>query len=186
VSRVPAARAAAVRGLPVGFLAALLALSGCSWFSSSSSTPPAACPNAVILRSLANTAVFAPGAAPSPDNVRFYGLLSEVDRSCEAAGDAMRVTLDVIVIGQRGPGAKSDAVDLTYFVAVTGPDQQIISKKPFAVHIAFDPDQIRSGVTDHIVETIPLAGRRASDINLVLGFQQPPEVVDFYRHYRGR
>jgi hypothetical protein len=155
-------------------------------FSSSSSTPPVACPNAVILRSLANTAVFAPGAGPNPGDVAFYGLLSEADRTCAAAGDAMRVTLDVIVIGQRGPASKGDGVDLTYFVAVTGPDQQIISKKPFAVHIAFDPDQIRSGVTDHIVETIALAGRKGSDVNLLVGFQQSPEVVDFYKHFRGR
>jgi hypothetical protein len=138
------------------------------------------------LRPLANTAVLAPGVAPSPDNVAFYGLLSEVDRSCDAAGDAMRLTLDVIVIGQRGPAGKANGVDLTYFVAVTGPGQQIISKKPFSVHIAFDPDQIRSGVTDHIVETIPLGGHKGSDISLLLGFQQPPEVVDFYKHFRGR
>ena len=186
MSRAQAATGAALRGLLAGLLVGLPALSGCGVFSSSSSTPPAACPGAVILRPLANTAVFAPGAAPNPDNVAFYGLLSEVDRTCDATGDAMRLTLDVIVIGQRGPAAKSDGVDLTYFVAVTGPGQQVISKKPFAVHIAFAPDQIRSGVTDHIVETIPLAGRKGSDINLLVGFQQPPDVVDFYKHYRGR
>jgi hypothetical protein len=177
VSRARAAQGAAFVGL--------LALSGCSWFSSSS-TPPQTCPSAVILRPLANTAVFGTGAEPRPDNVAFYGLLSEVDRKCDHTGDAVHMSLDVIVIAQRGPAAKSDAVDLTYFVAVTGPDQTIISKKPFTVRIAFDPDQVRSGVTDHIEETIPLAGHKGSDISLLLGFQQTPQVVDFYKHFRGR
>lgn len=142
---------------------------------------------AVILRPLANTAVFGPGTEARPDNVAFYGLLSEVDRNCDYTGDAVRLTLDVIVIGQRGPAARgANAVDLTYFVAVTGPGQQIISKRPFSVHIVFQPDQVRAGVTDHIVETIPLAGRKGSDINVLVGFQQSPQIVDFYKHFRGR
>jgi hypothetical protein len=178
VSRARAAPAAAVFGL--------LALSGCSWFSSSSSKPAEACPSAIILRPLANTAVFGPAPERRPENVAFYGLLSEVDRTCEYTGDAVRMSLDVIVIGQRGPAGKADAVDLTYFVAVTGPDRAILSKKPFAVHIAFDPDQVRSGVTDHIEEMIPLGGHKGGDLNVVLGFQQSPEVIDFYKHFRGR
>lgn len=179
MSRVWAARAAAVSGL--------LALSGCGGLPSPfASKPGAPCPSTVILRPLADTAVF--GAAPQriPQNVAFYGLLSEVDRTCEYTGDAVHMALDVIVVGQRGPAAKGDAVDLDYFVAVTGPDRTIISKKPFAVRIGFDPNQIRAGVTDHIEETIPLAGRKGTDLTVVLGFQQSPEVVDFYKHFRGR
>jgi hypothetical protein len=165
-------------------LLSLLALSGCGWLGPSK--PPPACPSAVILRPLANTAVFGAAGEARPDNAAFYGLLSEVDRTCDYSGDTVKMTLDVIVVGQRGPAAHSDAVDLTYFVAVTGPGQQILAKKPFSVHIAFDPDQVRAGVTDHIVETIPLSGHQGSDISLLLGFQQTPEVVEFYKHFRGR
>jgi hypothetical protein len=180
VSRALLARGAAVLGL--------LASAGCSSLPFSSAKPTQACPAAVILRPLANTAVFGPGteAEPRPDNAAFYGLLSEVDRSCDYSADAVQVTLDVIVIGQRGAGAKGDAVDLTYFVAVTAPGQQILNKRNFSVHIPFAPDQIRAGVTDHIVETIPLAGRKGSDMSLLVGFQQSPQVVEFYKHFRGR
>ena len=179
MSGAQAARGAALLGL--------LALAGCSWFSSSSSsTPPQACPSAVILRPLANTAILSPGVEARPDNVAFYGLLSEVDRQCDYTGDAVRMTLDVILVSQRGPAAKGDEADFTYFVAVTGPNQAIISKRPFTVRVAFQPDQARAGVTDHIVETIPLAGHKGTDINVLVGFQQSPEVVDFYKHFRGR
>ncbi|HUC12686.1 MAG TPA: hypothetical protein VL985_20010 [Stellaceae bacterium] len=178
-------RARVARGIA---LLSLLVLSDCSSLPFSASKPIQACPAAVILRPLANTAVFGPGVVgePRPDNVAFYGLLSEVDRSCEYSDDTVQVTLDVIVIGQRAPAAKGDSVAMTYFVAVTAPGQQIISKKPFSVNIVFDPDQIRAGVTDHIVETIPLGGRHGSEITLLLGFQQTREVVDFYQHFRGR
>ena len=140
----------------------------------------------VILRPLANTAVFGPAPERRPDNVAFYGLLSEADIKCEYTGDAVRMILDVVVVGERGPAAKADSVDFQYFVAVTGPDQSILSKKPFPVRIVFDTPQKRSGVTDHIEETIPLGGRKGTDLTVNIGFQQSPEVVDFYKHFRGR
>ena len=133
-----------------------------------------------------NTAVFGSALERNPENVAFYGLLSEVDRKCDYDGDAMHLSLDVIVVGQRGPAGKTNTVDLTYFVAVTGPNQSILSKKPFTVRIAFDPDQIRAGVTDHIEEVIPLPGHKGTDLNILLGFQQNPDVTDFYKHFRGR
>ena len=82
--------------------------------------------------------------------------------------------------------AKADGVDLQYFVAVTGPDQAILSKRSFPVHIAIPEAAKRAGITDHLEETIPLTGQAPGDLNIVLGFQQSPEAVDFYRHFRGR
>jgi len=167
-------------------LLGLLALTGCGWFSSSSSKQAEACPSAVVLRPLSNDAVFGPAPERRPDNVAFYGLLSEAELKCDYTPGAVHISLDTIVIGERGPAAKGDAVNFQYFVAVTGPDQAIISKKPFAVSIAFDSTQKRAGITDHIEETIPLGNRNGTDLNVLVGFQQSPEVVDFYKHFRGR
>ena len=168
-------------------LIGFLALSGCSRLPSlSTSKPTEPCPSTVILRPLANTAVFGPAPERRPDNVAFYGLLSEADIKCEYPGDAIRMSLDIVVVGERGPAAKADSVDFQYFVAVTAPDQSILSKRPFPVRIVFDTPQKRSGVTDHIEETVPLGGRKGADLSIVVGFQQSPEVVDFYKHFRGR
>jgi hypothetical protein len=167
-------------------LIGLLALSGCGVVPSFSSKPTEACPSAVILRPLSNTAVFGPAPERRPDNVAFYGLLSEADLKCEYTGDAVRMILDVVVVGERGPAAKADSVDFQYFVAVTGADQSILSKRTFPVRIVFDTPQKRAGVTDHIEQTIPLGGRKGTDLSVIVGFQQSPEVVDFYKHFRGR
>ena len=176
-----------LRAAPNVALVGLLALSSCSWLPSlSTSKPTGACPSTVILRPLAQTAVFGPAPERRPDNVAFYGLLSEADIKCEYTGDAIRMTLEIVVVGERGPAAKADSVDFQYFVAVTGPDQSILSKRPFPVRIVFDTPQKRSGVTDHIEETVPLGGNNGADLSVVVGFQQSPEVVDFYKHFRGR
>jgi hypothetical protein len=169
------------------------ALSGCStvsslFSSSGSSGPPAAsCPTAAILRPLSETAVFAPGAVHQPTGVAFYGVLSDVSIKCDRAGGALRAALDVVIIGERGPSAGGGTgVDLQYFVAATGPDQAILSKRSYAVHIDIPANARRAGVTDHIEEMLPLAGPNVGDLNIVLGFQQNPEIVEFYRHFRGR
>jgi hypothetical protein len=168
-------------------LIGLLTLSGCGWITSSSPKSPAeACPSPVILRPLSSTAVFGPAEQRRPDNVAFYGLLSEADLKCEFAGDAVRMNLDVVIVGERGPAGKADSVDFQYFVAVTGPDQAILSKKPFPIRITFDTSQKRAGVTDHIQQTIPLGGLKAADLSVYIGFQQSPEVVEFYKRFRGR
>ena len=54
------------------------------------------------------------------------------------------------------------------------------------MRIAFAGGQKRAGVTDHIEETIPLDGRKAPDLNVILGFQQSPDAVEFYKRFRGR
>jgi hypothetical protein len=167
-------------------LCGLLALSGCGWFSHAPEKAAQACPGAVVLRPLKNTATFGPGPEPRPDNVAFYGLLDEVDATCSYNPGSVLVKLDVIVIGQRGALATGNAVDLDYFVAVTAPPQTILSKKPFAVRVVFPAGKIRAGVTDHIDLAIPLEGRQGSDLTLYVGFQQSPEVVEFYKRFRGR
>jgi hypothetical protein len=189
-------------GSGVAAALAIAALSGCGTVSSlnpfSSSSPekaagpaPAAntgvCPTAVILQPLANTVVFGPGEGRRPINVAFTGRLSEVDVKCDfGAGGAMRASFDVVVVAERGPAGRGNAVDLNYFVAVTAPDQAVLSKKNFAVHIDIPPEAKRSAVTDHFEETINTGGRPSGDLTIDLGFQQSPDVVQFYRSLRPR
>jgi hypothetical protein len=190
-----------------GACAATLAgagLSGCGTVSStlsavnpfSSSPAPAAvgaapaaraavCPQAVILRPLANTVVLGSGETRRPTNVAFSGRLSEVDVKCDFAGGALRATFEVIVVAERGPAGRGNAVDFDYFVAVTGPDQSILSKKNFAVHIDIAPNAKRAAVTDHFDETINTGGQAPGDLTFNLGFQQSPAALEFYKTFRG-
>lgn len=179
----------------VGAVSLLVAaLAGCGAVGSvksrvfGASQPAAAdCPSTVILRPLANTATFAPGAAPRPENVAFYGLLDEVDSHCETLQGAVRVRLTVDVIAQRGPAAKgSNTADFTYFVAAVAPGEKILQKQPLAVRVTLPPDKLRAGVADHLEEVIPLAGTTAGALTIDVGFQQSPEAVNFYQHFRGR
>ena len=140
-----------------------------------------------MLRPLSQTAVFRPGAAPQPTNVAFYGVLSDVDAKCDRAGGTLRASLDVVIIGERGPAATgANSIDLQYFIAVTGPDHTILSKRTLPVRIDIPADARRAGVTDRIQELIPVSAVPPNQLNIMLGFQQGPDVVEFYRNFRGR
>lgn len=182
---VPFRLALALLGLAM--LAGCGAIESVNPFSSGSAAgSAAACPAATILRPLTQTAVFVPGVEHTPTNVAFYGILNDVSVKCERSGGAMHAALDVVVIGARGPSARGGTgVDLQYFVAVTGPNDTILSKRSLPVHVAIAADAKRGGVTDHIDEAIPLAGLPAGQVGIVLGFQLAPDVIDFYKHYRG-
>ncbi len=178
--RVWASRAAAAGSLAL--------LAGCSWLPfGGHKEPPVACPTTAILRPLAQTALFnKSGTGLRPTDVSFYGILSEVDPKCSGDANTLRVALDVIIAAERGPASHGDTVPLTYFIGLVGPDEAIIGKQSFGVTVKIPEDAKRGGVTDHIEEAIPLNGRKPTDLSLVFGFQQSPEAIDFYRHFRGR
>ena len=153
---------------------------------SGAETAPAACPTAAVLRPLSRTVVFnSPGMAVTPTDVMFYGILSEVDVKCETSGDALHASLDVIIAAERGPSTRGNSVDFTYFVAVLGPGDTILSKKSFGIRVGVDQNEKRGGVTDHFDELIPLRGIPAASLRIVAGFQQSPQIIEFYRHYSG-
>ena len=169
---------------------ALVGLASCSWipFVGKKSEKPAtpACPVAVILHPLANTVVFAPGGEQKPLNVTWYGIFSDVSATCQMTGDTLHAALDDVIVAERGPAARGNDVDFNYFVALTAGDQTILGKKSFSVHVAAPDQAKRGGVNDHVEVAFATGGRPLSDLNITVGFEQPPEAIEFYKNFRGR
>jgi len=169
-------------------LSSLATLTGCGHLPfTKTDESAAACPAAVVLKPLAQSAVFTgPGMGMRPTDVMYYGILSEIDAKCATNGDTLQASLDVILAAERGPATKGDSVDFTYFIAVVGPGDQLLGKKSYGVRIGVPQNSRRAGVTDHIEAAIPLAGQAPGALRIVAGFQQTPQDVDFYQHFRGR
>ena len=195
------ARTPILTGRGYGGAAALVAafaiavLASCSWVpfvgKKSDNSGPAsspACPIAVILKPLANTAVFRSSAGPElrPLDVAWYGVYSDVSVTCRMSGDTLVATLDNVIAAERGTAAHGNDVDFTYFVSLTASDQTILGKKSFGVHVAVPDKAKRGGVDDHIEIAFATGGRPVSDLQITAGFQQSPQAIEFYKHFRGR
>ncbi len=170
----------------------LAVLAGCSSIpffgkkADKGGAPAASCPVAVILRPLANTVVLGGSGEVKPLNVAWYGIFSDDSTTCQVVGDTLHVTIDSVIVAERGPAVRGNDLDLNYFVALTASDQTILGKKAFAVHVTVPDKTKRGGVNDHVEVAFNTGGRPISDLNLTLGFQQSPTAVEFYKSYRGR
>jgi hypothetical protein len=167
-------------------------MASCSWvpFVGKKSEAPAkpACPVAVVLRPLANTATFrqTSGGDLKPLDVAWYGIFSDISASCTVSGDTLHAALDNIIVAERGPAVRGNDVDFTYFVALTAGDQTVLGKKTFAVHVTLPSTGKRGGVNDHVEVAFATGGRPISDLNISVGFQESAEAVQFYKNFRGR
>jgi hypothetical protein len=167
-------------------------LASCSYIpfvgKKSEKTASPACPVAVILHPLANTAVFNPTATGDvkPLDVAWYGVYSDIAVSCTITGDTLHVVLDNIIVAERGPAAKGNDVDLNYFVSLTGSDQAILGKKSLAVHVTLPDKAKRSGVSDHVELAFAMGGRPIADLNITAGFLQTQQAIQYYKNFRGR
>jgi hypothetical protein len=169
------------------------ALTGCSSISvpffgkKSEAAATPACPAAVILHPLANTAVFNTGGGDlKPLNVTWYGVFSDISTSCKIAGDTLHASLDNIIVAERGPAVRGNDVDLNYFVALTAGDQTILGKKSFSVHVTIPDTSKRGGVSDHVEVAFATGGHPLADLTITVGFQQSPQAIEFYKNFRGR
>ena len=174
---------------------ALVLLAGCGSIpfiggnKSDKGGPAQACPIAVILHPLANTAVFRPDATADlkPLDVTWYGIYSDISVNCTVTGDTLHASLDSIIVAERGAAGRGNDVDLNYFVSLTGAsDQTVLDKKSFAVHVTVPDKAKRSGVDDHVEIAFSTGGRPISDLNITAGFQQTPQAIQFYKNFRGR
>jgi hypothetical protein len=187
-------RAGLVRGAValLGVLA-LGSLTSCSegipFISKKPGTPATpACPVAVVLRPLANTPIFnQTGGDLKPINVAWFGVFSDISATCNITGDTLHASLDNIVVAERGPAARGNDVDVSYFIALTSADQTtVLGKKSFSVHVTLPDKAKRGGVSDHVEVAFATGGRQMSDLNITVGLLQTPDAIEFYKHFRGR
>jgi hypothetical protein len=182
------------RRFPIGATLAagfgVVVLASCSWMPwGGHKDEPAgpSCPIAAVLRPLVNTARLRPGTEQKPFNVEWYGVYTDIQSSCKITGDTLHASLDSIIVAERGPSVRGNDVDFSYFVALTtASDQTVLGKSSFSVHVTVPERAKRAGVNDHVEVVFATGGRPISDLNIMVGFQQPAEAIEFYKHYRGR
>jgi hypothetical protein len=149
-------------------LALLLAACG------SPSAPPASppCPTVLFLKGAERTADYRPGPSPRPGDLRYLAVLTDLVSICRYENNGVDVALRFNLFAEKGPAYGGGPLQLTYFVASLGPDQQVLSKPLFDADVAFPEGEQRAGssqeMTVHMPGVTPATGPQHS---VFLGFQ---------------
>ena len=75
---------------------------------------------------------------------------------------------------------------MPFYVAITDVSENIIAKETFGSKMDFQQSRRRVGVVEEITQTIPLAGRRPAEYEILVGLQLTADQLEFNRKARLR
>ena len=167
-------------------LTALLVLAGCA------NDEPArlVCPSATIPEESAQLVAFQGGGRDLTD-VRYDLQVTDVALTCALERDDNERTLEtelgVRFTAEKGPANREGVAAGRYYVAVIGPDGDVLSRRSFDVEIALPGNQTRVATTQYLSPTIPLAQGAATDAyTIYVGLVLSPEQLRFNRANLGQ
>lgn len=165
----------------LALLALALVLSSCS----SSRKDPRACPRLGVVADAADLVRYRAGEGRDLTDQVFSARIGDVVGSCRFDKASANVDMRVSIVAERGPAmTRADAAEVEYFVAVTGPGDQILAKETFRTRLDF-ANRNRTGVAEELSQRIPLpAGSDPAAYSILVGFQLTPEELSQNRRRR--
>ena len=110
------------------------------------------------------------GEGRTRNDVAFEARILSVGGDCDFTDDLRRVTMDmnVRIEGARGPALQTKDAPLSYFVAIVGPDGQVLAREEFETAIPLKDDS--AIIIEELAPEIPLPeGRRAASYTVFVG-----------------
>ncbi|MFV3131402.1 hypothetical protein [Niveispirillum sp. KHB5.9] len=136
----------------------MLALAGCA----ENDAMVAGCPNVGVLRDA--------GTLRSDQGV---AILSGILANCGYDDSSVTIAANLMITGRAAEGASGGSIPVTYFVAVTDPNRNIISKKSFTTSVP-----VGSDIQESLTQVIPVPKTMdARWFEVLVGFQLTPEQV---------
>ena len=159
------------------------ALSGCGLFDKKTAV---ACPQYVLASDAATVTRFREGPGRDLTDVISQAEIGGVLLNCKPQKEAVDIDLQIAVNAIRGPADRSRVAEFSYFVALVGPDQNILVQEPFTVRFDFRDNRTQLVTREEIAPHLPLSDpRQASSYRIWIGFQMTPEELAWNRSQRG-
>lgn len=162
--------------------AALLAVAGCA---SDEQPVRLVCPQAVVPAASSQLVAFDGGGRDLTD-VRFDLQVRDVALTCALDRDegerTLQTELGVRFSAEKGPANRDGLAAGRYYVAVTGPDGELLSRRTFDLEIELPGNRTRVSTAQYLSPTIPVADGAATDAYTVyVGLVLSPAQLDYNR-----
>ncbi len=146
--------------------------------------PPPPCPQVAVLPNADIITIFQDGPGRDLVDVLFEGVIAPVGGECVYEDDNSLVAVELILrLGSvKGPAARTQRQDFSFFVAIADKSNRVLNKKVFLSPIQIPEGRRRAAVHEEIVQRIPLpSGRHGGDYKVIVGFQLTAEELNYNR-----
>jgi len=165
----------------IGPLAAVLALLGAASCSSNQDIAAYPCPVVAPVRELAYMTKFVGGSEDLSDTL-FEAKIDQVlpAANCvyqedDAGKRAIVYDIRVKFLAQRGPKDREGAAKFDYFMAIGGPDGNVIAKQDFDTQVPFENNATQGIVVEELQPRIPLKQGENGDFYQIYVFLEVTE-----------
>jgi len=175
----------------VGFaLLAILVLAACQ---RGPEKPAPACPVIGIVQDAASLTLFVPGPGRDLTDVTLEAEIAEFGGFCDTDIDdddgtgAVEIDLRLLFSATRGPAAVSREAQISYFIAITDHEENILARETFTFDFEFEGNRNHIGYIDETTQTIPIQpGQIGEDFKVFIGMQLDEEQLTYNRNKRAR
>jgi hypothetical protein len=111
--------------------------------------------------------------------------ITDVKNVCRIENGALVMQIDLSLEGKTGPKARVKSTDkpsfaYPYFVAVTDPQGNVLSKEIFAASVAYRADQKELKQIESIFQNMPFPDSTiGQSYSVIVGFQLTPEQLAY-------
>jgi len=145
------------------------------------------CPQVAVVEDLKNLTQFETPSAPTPGTKISSISITGMESACAVTEKTVAVDIGLRFDGQLGPQAaewktQSHSFAYPYFIAVTTPAGEILSKEVFAATIRYDSQELAITQQEKIRQVIPLReDTQAAGYEILVGFQLTDEELNYAR-----
>jgi hypothetical protein len=166
---------------PILAIGLALFLTGCGMFGKPNEIA-ANCPVTGVLAEGERLERYRANSERDLTDLQVRARVGNIRKACSILQEERVLEMDMAlqVFAERGPATELGApLPVEYFVAVTGPNNQVSSRQLFKVAAVFEGTARQAIFNEEIFLSIPIAaGTSVSDYRVVVGLQLTPEELD--------
>ena len=160
-------------------VAVAVLLAACGIFGKKQQPP---CPRVSVLKDAQRLVKFKPGGGNDLSALLHEVRLVGIRAKCKYHSDEVEVEMALTINARRGPADTTRKAPARYFVAIMDPRGRVIAKRIFDVTLTFPVNIDSGGITDNLVQRIPIAkGETAARHTIIAGFQLTAQELEMSR-----
>lgn len=161
-------------------VAILLATAGCAGGGTTAAIP---CPETGLMLDATHLTAFNTAGSTKAADAVVIGRIDNYRGACRMRDNTLEFVLDVEIGGRKGPAAPKDLerAQFPYFIAILGPDEQVLQRQSFESLIMFSKDGYGFATEKHNMR-LPIEDKKTlRQHKVVIGFELTPAQLAYNR-----